>query len=197
MLTNNLLSQGLWLLQALYSLSVPEYKYILLYADDDILVSTEYLHQVFTSPMISHLSSLPLILGSVYNNPAVMRTGKNTVTKEEFRYTQWWERPSSKSQCQLFSDCYFSEDYFPSFCAGLGYFLSQAGLFSLVREYRRAGTEFLWLDDVFITGVLANKAGVKRIDIKVGMVIIRIPGVSKKCYVYILSLLLNMILHVQ
>ena len=66
-----------------------------------------------------------------------------------------------------------------------------------MREYRRAGTEFLWLDDVFITGVLANKAGVKRIDIKVGMVIIRIPGVSKKCYVYILSLLLNMILHVQ
>ena len=67
---------------------------------------------------------------------------------------------------------FFSDESFPSFCAGLGYILSQAALLALVREYRRAGTEFLWLDDVFITGVLADKAGVKRVDIKVGIVII-------------------------
>ena len=148
------------------SLSAPEYKYVLLYADDDILVSTGYLHQVFTSPMISHLSPLPLILGSVYNTPTVMRTGKNAVTRQEFRYKVY----STIHSVVVW--LFFSDDSFPSFCAGLGYFLSQAALLALVTEYRRAGAEFLWLDDVFITGVLADKAGVKRVDIKVAKVII-------------------------
>ena len=60
----------------------------------------------------------------------------------------------------------FSGNYFPSFCAGLAYFLTKSSIKKLVYQYK-LGRDFLWLDDVFITGVLAEKAGVRLLDIKV------------------------------
>ena len=75
--------KGVWMLQLVHSL--PSTGYVVMYADDDISINTGYLHQLLSSPMIGHLSPLPLILGSAYTNPRVERTGKNKVSEQEFR----------------------------------------------------------------------------------------------------------------
>ena len=42
---------------------------------------SRYLESVLPSPLVSHLSPLPLVLGSVYRDPPVERRGKNGVTR--------------------------------------------------------------------------------------------------------------------
>ena len=75
--------KGVWMLQLVHSL--PSAGYVVMYADDDICINTGYLHHLLSSPVIGQLSPLPLILGSVYTNPRVERTGKNKVSEQEFR----------------------------------------------------------------------------------------------------------------
>ena len=76
----------------------------------------------------------------------------------------------------IYRNIYFSANNFPSFCAGLAYLLTKSAIQRLVYEYEE-GRDFLWLDDVFISGVLARKAGVKLLDIKV-TVLVRKAGVK-------------------
>ena len=60
------------------------------------------------------------------------------------------------------------EEVFPPFCGGLAYILTKTAIEKLVHYLEVSeDKEFLWLDDVFITGILARKAGVKLIDIRV------------------------------
>ena len=83
--------------------------------------------------------------GSVWNNPRVERSGKNAVSCLEF-----------------------GEEYFPSFCAGLTYFLTVKAVKNLVRAKLSSDEKtFLWLDDVFITGILSEKSKVPLLDIGV------------------------------
>ena len=58
---------------------------VLLYGDDDIVLNTFYIKDLLTQSMIQHLSSQPVILGSVYDQPKVERVGKNMVSMKEFR----------------------------------------------------------------------------------------------------------------
>ena len=123
--------------------SLPSAGYVVMYADDDICINTGYLHQLLSSPIIGQL---------------------------------WRGQPRIRYQCKslgktwlvtiIYRNIYFSANNFPSFCAGLAYFLTKSAIQRLVYEYEE-GRDFLWLDDVFITGVLARKAGVKLLDIKV------------------------------
>ena len=55
---------------------------------------------------------------------------------------------------------------YPSFCGGLAYFITKSALTKILRKYSQ-GNDYLWLDDVFITGILSHKAGVHLIDVKV------------------------------
>ena len=72
------------------------------------------------------------------------RYGKNAVSVEEFK-----------------------EDHFPSFCAGLSYFLTMSAIRRLVNTSIMHKSDFLWLDDVYITGILAKKAHISLIDMEV------------------------------
>ena len=73
------------------------------------------------------------------------RDGKNAVTFEDYK-----------------------ADNFPSFCGGLAYILTVPAIRKLVAaSLSTKSSDFLWLDDVFITGILAIKAGVPLISIEV------------------------------
>ena len=56
---------------------------------------------------------------------------------------------------------------FPSFCGGLAYLITKSALADILRQSSQEN-DHLWLDDVFITGILSQKAGVHLIDMKVG-----------------------------
>ena len=59
-------------------------------------------------------------------------------------------------------------DNFPSFCGGLAYILTVPAIRKLVSASQSTKfSDFLWLDDVFITGILAIKARVPLISIEV------------------------------
>ena len=57
-------------------------------------------------------------------------------------------------------------DRYPSFCGGLAYFMTKSAISNIAKSYSE-GKDYLWLDDVFITGILSKKAGVHLIDWKV------------------------------
>ena len=65
--------------------------------------------------------------GNVWFEPGVERSGKNAVSFESY-----------------------PEDFFPSFCGGLAYFMTMLAVRKLVEHIK--GSDFLWLDDVYITG---------------------------------------------
>ena len=77
--------------------------------------------------------------------------------------------------CTGMNTCYYQTinltktcryDRFPDFCGGLAYFITKAAVVNIVKSYSE-GNDYLWLDDVFITGILSKKAGVHLIDWKV------------------------------
>ena len=84
------------------------------------------------------------MIGNVWQDPEVERYGKNAVSVEEFK-----------------------DDHFPSFCAGLTYFLTMSAIRSIVNTSMMHKTDFLWLDDVYITGILAKKAQTSLINLEV------------------------------
>ena len=61
-------------------------------------------------------------------------------------------------------------DRYPSFCGGLAYWLTFSAVVNIVKSYSE-GEDYLWLDDVFITGILSKKAGVHLIDWKVSNIL--------------------------
>ena len=65
--------------------------------------------------------------GNVWFEPGVERSGKNAVSFESY-----------------------PKDFFPSFCGGLAYFMTMLAVRKLVEHIK--GSDFLWLDDVYITG---------------------------------------------
>ena len=84
----------------------------------------------------------------------------------------------NKRSCTGINTCYYRTinltitcryDRFPPFCGGLGYFLTKSAVVNIVMSYSE-GKDYLWLDDVFITGILAKKAGVHLIDWKVSSI---------------------------
>ena len=66
-------------------------------------------------------------------------------------------------------------DRYPSFCGGLAYFMTKSAISNIAKSYSE-GKDYLWLDDVFITGILSKKAGVHLIDWKV----LYIPSIQIK-----------------
>ncbi|KFD67201.1 hypothetical protein M514_07568 [Trichuris suis] len=57
----------------------------------------------------------------------------------------------------------FNRSVYPTYCSGSSYILFMQAVQPLIDSVER--TPFLWIDDIYITGVLANAANVKHIDI--------------------------------
>ncbi|KHJ46789.1 N-acetyllactosaminide 3-alpha-galactosyltransferase [Trichuris suis] len=58
----------------------------------------------------------------------------------------------------------FNGTKYPRYCSGSSYSLSMQAVQPLVDSVER--TPFLWVDDVYITGLLANTANVKHVDME-------------------------------
>ncbi|CDW61142.1 Galactosyl T domain containing protein [Trichuris trichiura] len=88
----------------------------------------------------------------------------------------------------------FNETVFPRFCSGSSYSLTMPAVQPLLDSVKL--TPFLWLDDVYITGLLANTANVERIKINsiyelngegkvffdIPIVFVHLPGSLNKRY---------------
>ena len=57
-------------------------------------------------------------------------------------------------------------DRYPPFCGGLAYFITITAVNKILKSYSEE-RDYLWLDDVLITGILSKKSGVQLIDLKV------------------------------
>ncbi|KAL6733961.1 hypothetical protein Aduo_004553 [Ancylostoma duodenale] len=57
----------------------------------------------------------------------------------------------------------WSEKVFPTFCFGLAYILPREAIVKLLHALQKQ--KFLWLDDIFVTGVLARLTTVSRVNI--------------------------------
>jgi len=134
-----LTNKALWLLRLLNQEAGSTF--ILLYVDDDVLINPWLLSGLTPNSLCARLSPLPLVLGSTYHSPKVERSGKNAVT-----FAEW------------------PHEEYPNFAAGLAYFLTREAVIRL--SIAASYVSFLWLDDVFLTGVLAAKADLLVVDIQ-------------------------------
>lgn len=110
-----------------------------LHTDDDLLIDTIYM-QTFMQD-IKETREKRKFHCSVYWDDKVPRTGKWKVTKEEV-----------------------NERTYPPFCQGAMWFISTTQVFKLLKA--SLSVNFLWLDDVYITGYLAQQARIGFSDIK-------------------------------
>lgn len=114
----------------------PQAKYILK-ADDDVVVNSNALWQ-FLARELSPWGAKGLITCQVLDHAPVQRSdSKWMVTVEEYPW-----------------------DYYPTYCAGWAVIYSQDVVPRLLKEAQN--TPYFWIDDVHITGVIAQKIGVVR-----------------------------------
>ncbi|CAH1792065.1 unnamed protein product [Owenia fusiformis] len=72
--------------------------------------------------------------------------------------------PARKSNLNTATKEEYARDMYPPFCNGLAFIYSMSAVKAI---YKASLYEpFFWIDDVFITGVLAEKAGVKHTQLK-------------------------------
>ncbi len=111
----------------------PEAKFILK-TDDDVFLNISRLLPLLNK---SDLDSTQFIMGYRYDGAHVMRNG------------QW------KVDVKL-----YPKSNFPPYCSGVAYVLSSNVLKRLLGSYRKLDSRFiLQIEDVFITGILANLSG--------------------------------------
>ncbi|KAJ2945694.1 hypothetical protein O0L34_g534 [Tuta absoluta] len=112
-------------------------KYVLK-TDDDVLVNSHELRHFLTREL-SPWGTKGLILCKLFNHSAVSRSKANKwyVTEEEY-----------------------SAGYYPIYCAGMAIIYSQDVVPSLLEMAQNI--PYFWIDDVHITGVIAEKIGISR-----------------------------------
>uniref|UniRef100_A0A2A4JLU4 Hexosyltransferase n=2 Tax=Heliothis virescens TaxID=7102 RepID=A0A2A4JLU4_HELVI len=115
----------------------PKAKYVLKTDDDIVVNSREMTH--FLARELSPWGARDLIACQVLENARVQRSKKSKwkVTTEEY-----------------------SLDYYPTYCAGWAILYSQDVVPRLLKTAQ--STPYFWIDDVHITGVIAEKIGVAR-----------------------------------
>lgn len=110
----------------------PQVKYILK-TDDDVFVNMPTVMS-FLNVALSAWGSRKLMLCTPFENPQVKRS-----------YRSKW-RVSFKE---------FPDKYYPTYCPGWAVIYSPDVVFRLYREAQRS--EYFWIDDVHITGILAKR----------------------------------------
>lgn len=110
-------------------------KYILK-IDDDVFFNLSYIEKYILQLNASMDNQ---ICCKTYVNTPVLRRGKNEVTIKEY-----------------------PDKFYPDFCQGMAYITTPIVYKKL--HFAALESEFLWLDDVFVTGILTKKTGIKLID---------------------------------
>lgn len=110
-------------------------KYILK-LDDDVFLNMLHIKQYISN---LNKSMNNQICCKVYKHALVIRKGKNAVTNKEY-----------------------ADKYYPNFCQGMAYITTPI----VYKKLYQAAIEsdFLWLDDVYVTGILKEKCNVTLID---------------------------------
>ncbi|XP_037788179.1 beta-1,3-galactosyltransferase 5-like isoform X2 [Penaeus monodon] len=106
--------------------------------DDDVLVNPFHL-KTYLAKELERNAAPSDIYGRVRARNKPMRKGKWNVTKEEYKLT-----------------------YYPPFVLGPAYIVSGNAVDRLLQY--AAHTPFLWLEDVYITGLVASAAGINRVQ---------------------------------
>ena len=110
--------------------------------DDDIFVNMFLLQKILRNMVISGQTT-KVLMGLVHNRPFTFRMGKYAVSKLQYPYV-----------------------LYPPFCSGSGHIMSMdvdKTLYHFAMKDERK--VILHLDDPYFTGILANRAGLKHIQI--------------------------------
>lgn len=133
----------------------PRVPYILK-ADDDTFVDTKRLSSTIDLILGENSGSKnSLVCHVIPDGTAPRRTGKWMVTQEEYPY----------------------EEY-PEYCSGLAYFARLSTVQKIYDVASTGGVPYLRIDDVFITGLAASLAGVRRLDLGVRFANTELPVVE-------------------
>ena len=111
--------------------------------DDDMFINM-FLLQDIIDMLVRTKKTEKVLMGHVWYNGEVFREGKYAVSREQYPWS-----------------------HFPAFCSGSGYIMSKDVTVTLFDEAMRDnGTVMLHLDDPYITGILAQRAGLTHTNIR-------------------------------
>lgn len=113
----------------------------ILKADDDAFVDIPRALNIIES---ADLSPNSIACRVVPQGTSPRRTGKWTVTRLDYPYQEY-----------------------PEYCSGLAYFARPSALGKVYAAAVSGKAPYLWIDDVFVTGLAAQVAGVTRLDLGV------------------------------
>jgi beta-1,3-galactosyltransferase 1 len=109
------------------------------YLDDDSIVNVDSLMQIIRENGGDHANQTEIICHKLKHHP-VLRAGKWAVSMKVY-----------------------PDQFYPDYCLGPGYLLSPNTVPLLYDSIMSKNTQpKLWIDDVFITGIVAEKAGIPR-----------------------------------
>lgn len=114
----------------------------ILKADDDIFVNTPFLMKFLSKDIFPH-GARKLILCSVYLRSSVKRSYRS----------KWRVSPIE-----------YKDSYYPTYCAGFGIIYSSEVMMQLYEKAQKS--KYFWIDDVFITGILATQLNLSRMTIE-------------------------------
>lgn len=105
-------------------------------SDDDILIDMDALMGILASKTVQDYGTKKIILCNLWSNMKVIRDKRS----------KWY-----------ISEDEFAEDFFPPYCSGSVYIMT----WDVVRDMYEASryTEFFWVDDFYVTGLLVQKIG--------------------------------------
>ena len=77
----------------------------------------------------------------------------------------WHNAPVRRSVTEKWSvsRSRWPEKYWPSYCAGMAYITTKDAVEKILKAAE--DEEWLWIDDIFVTGVLAEKAGINHVQV--------------------------------
>lgn len=133
----------------------PRVPYILK-ADDDTFIDTRRLFSLINLYLGEGSGSKhSLVCHVIPDGTSPKRSGKWMVTQEEYPY----------------------EEY-PEYCSGLAYFARLSTLRNIYEVASSGGVPYLHIDDIFVTGLAASLAGVKRQDLGVRFANTELPVIE-------------------
>ncbi|CAH1975051.1 unnamed protein product [Acanthoscelides obtectus] len=119
----------------------PNVKY-LVKVDDDTFVNTPNLKKFLDQYDQNYGNSSNLLCNTMEYSPA-LRDGRWKVSVEMF-----------------------PEEYYPKYCSGYFIIYPMAAISAIYRESQNENVKFLWVDDAFVSGVLAGKARINHTSIR-------------------------------
>ena len=109
-----------------------------IHADDDVMIN-DFRLITYLKYLESHKPETPSIYCHLFKRPKVMRRGK-------------WKIPFKK----------FRNKFYPDYCLGPFWLMQTQYIPRLLNSVNT--TRFIWIDDVYITGLLAKNAGIDRVN---------------------------------